>query len=167
MNFWLGLGDLFVSHNPREFKGLHFLGLILVCAYNICQYGWILISCIIPSGSPSPPNHAYSCIPFVSVCCIRFVTIWPTVAILLPIINFRSDLLVFCLNNSKTSYSQRPREIESSYSLSLCLDVAQDRMNGAPNVTRTHSWRFACLNCLPLHPLMGPKQLLYTKSFFA
>ena len=29
----------------------------------------------------------------------------------------------------------------------LCFDVAQDRMNGAPNETRTHSCRFASLAC--------------------
>ena len=33
----------------------------------------------------------------------------------------------------------------------LCFDVAQGRMNGAPNETRTHSCRFASLACLPLH----------------
>ena len=29
----------------------------------------------------------------------------------------------------------------------LCFDVAQGRMNGAPNETRTHSCRFASLAC--------------------
>ena len=29
----------------------------------------------------------------------------------------------------------------------LCFDVAQGRMNGAPNETRTHSCRFARLSC--------------------
>ena len=29
----------------------------------------------------------------------------------------------------------------------LCFDVAQGRMNGAPNETRTHSCRFASLVC--------------------
>ena len=29
----------------------------------------------------------------------------------------------------------------------LCFDVAQSQMNGAPNETRTHSWRFASLVC--------------------
>ena len=29
----------------------------------------------------------------------------------------------------------------------LCFDVAQGRMNGAPNETRTHSYRFASLAC--------------------
>ena len=33
----------------------------------------------------------------------------------------------------------------------LCFDVAQGRMNGAPNETRTHSCRFASLACYPLH----------------
>ena len=29
----------------------------------------------------------------------------------------------------------------------FCFDVAQGRMNGAPNETRTHSCRFASLAC--------------------
>ena len=29
----------------------------------------------------------------------------------------------------------------------LCFDVAQGRMNGAPNETRTHTCRFASLAC--------------------
>ena len=29
----------------------------------------------------------------------------------------------------------------------LCFDVAQGRMNGVPNETRTHSCRFASLAC--------------------
>ena len=29
----------------------------------------------------------------------------------------------------------------------LCFDVAQGRMNGAPNETRTHSCRFPSLAC--------------------
>ena len=29
----------------------------------------------------------------------------------------------------------------------LCFDVAQGRLNGAPNETRTHSYRFACQAC--------------------
>ena len=33
----------------------------------------------------------------------------------------------------------------------FCLEVVQGRMNGAPNKTRTHSWRFASLACKPLH----------------
>ena len=31
--------------------------------------------------------------------------------------------------------------------LAICLDVAQGRMNEAPNETRTHSWSFASLAC--------------------
>ena len=29
----------------------------------------------------------------------------------------------------------------------LCFDVAQDRMNGTPNETRTHSCKFASQAC--------------------
>ena len=35
-------------------------GLILCCAYTIWQYGQIIISCTIPTGSSTPPNHIYS-----------------------------------------------------------------------------------------------------------
>ena len=34
--FWLGLGGLFISWNPREICRSHSLGLILVCKYAIC-----------------------------------------------------------------------------------------------------------------------------------
>ena len=33
----------------------------------------------------------------------------------------------------------------------FCLDVAQGRMDRAPNENRTHSWRLASLACWPLH----------------
>ena len=68
--FWLGLGDPFIFLSPCEFYRSHFLGQILVCAYIICLYSQILTYCTIPSGSSFPPSHAYSCIPFESVCCI-------------------------------------------------------------------------------------------------
>ena len=58
----------------------------------------------------------------------------------------------------------------------LCFDVAQRRMNGAPNETRTHSWRFTSQACEPLHHwgarllhLRRPDYLLfkmYAKSSF-
>ena len=38
--FQPGLGDLFVSQNPREFCGSHSLGEIPVCTYTIWQYGY-------------------------------------------------------------------------------------------------------------------------------
>ena len=31
--------------------------------------GIVFISCTISSGSPFPPSHVYSCVPFVQVCC--------------------------------------------------------------------------------------------------
>ena len=37
--------------------------------------------------------------------------------------------------------------IYSNLQSSFCFDVAQGRMNGAPNETRTHSCRFASLAC--------------------
>ena len=35
----------------------------------------------------------------------------------------------------------------------FCLSLAESRMNGAPNETQTHLWRFASLVCLTLHHL--------------
>ena len=49
---WLELGDPFVSQSLREFHVSHFQEQILVFASTISQYGKILISRIIPSGSP-------------------------------------------------------------------------------------------------------------------
>ena len=52
--FWLRFGDPFVSQNPREVCTPYSPGKILGCAYTICSYGQISISCTIPSGSPCP-----------------------------------------------------------------------------------------------------------------
>ena len=48
------------------------------------------------------------------------------------------------------------------------FDVAQSRMNGAPNETRTHSWRFASLVWYPLHPLrrLGSQSKVLFLSWF-
>ena len=55
----------FLLLNPRfGFYPSQFLGLILLCAYIICQDGQILIPCTIPSGSTF---HLLSGMPFVLV----------------------------------------------------------------------------------------------------
>ena len=64
-------GDPLVSQCPRKFFASHFLGYILVCVYIIYQHGKILVSYTIPIASPFSPSHTYSCIPFLSVYCIR------------------------------------------------------------------------------------------------
>ena len=55
---------------------------VLVCAYTICQYDQVLISCTISNGSPFPPDHAYSCITFGAftyvINCLFLVIILPT-----------------------------------------------------------------------------------------
>ena len=62
--------------------------LVLNCAYPICLYGQILISCTIPSGSLSPPSHVYSyTISYtlsVLICCIILI-IWLMVSSLSPL----------------------------------------------------------------------------------
>ena len=61
-------------------------------------------------------------------------------------------------SNSNSQAKQRGREMYKNKGdkkrgmgmviyKALCFDVAQGRMNGAPNETRTHSCRFACLAC--------------------
>ena len=50
--FWLRLGDLFVSQNPREFYVSHFLRMILICVYTILLNVQISISFTFPSMSP-------------------------------------------------------------------------------------------------------------------
>ena len=61
-----------ISKSQRIFIS-YSLGRILVCIYTIWQYGQILISCAIPSGSPFPPSRAWSCTHFVLVCYIRLL----------------------------------------------------------------------------------------------
>ena len=48
--FWPRLDDLSVCQSPIGVYVCHFLGQILVCAYTICSYGQISISCISSSG---------------------------------------------------------------------------------------------------------------------
>ena len=50
-------------------------------------------------------------------------------------------------------------QVETVIYKALCFDVAQGRMSGAPNETRTHSCRFASLACLPLHHQRCPTQV--------
>ena len=62
--------DLFVFQNPQEFYASHSLGQILVCAYTIFQFGKILISCTIPSGSPFLSSNASPCFLYMLFYCI-------------------------------------------------------------------------------------------------
>ena len=54
----------------------HSLGQVLGCAYTICSYGQIQISCTSPSGSPCLPNRVSSYTPSVLICCIRLLCDW-------------------------------------------------------------------------------------------
>ena len=73
---WLGLGDPFVCQNPRGVCASHFPGQILGCAYTICLYGQISISCTITSGSTCPPSHVLSCTLSVQVCYFHLSCDW-------------------------------------------------------------------------------------------
>ena len=55
--FWLRLGDLSVCQSSKRIYVCHFLGQMLGCAYTICSYGQIEISCTSPSGSFCRPSH--------------------------------------------------------------------------------------------------------------
>ena len=74
--FWSSLSDLFVCQSPIGVYLCHSLGQMLDCAYTICSYGQISISCTIPSGSPCQPNHVKSHTPSVLICCIRLLCDW-------------------------------------------------------------------------------------------
>ena len=65
---------------------------------------------------------------------------------------------------------RKPIELENDYFRTImgvviykafCLDVAQGHTNGAPNETRTHSWRFASLACYILHHLRRPRSMMW------
>ena len=53
---WPRLGDPFISGNPRDVCASHSAEQILGCAYTICSYSQILISCTDTRGSPCLPN---------------------------------------------------------------------------------------------------------------
>ena len=49
---------------------------MLSCAYTICLYGQISISCTSPCGSPCPPSRVSSYTLSVLICCIRLLWDW-------------------------------------------------------------------------------------------
>ena len=49
---------------------------MLGCAYTICLYGQIEISCTFPSGSPCRPSRVSPYTPSVLICCIRLLCDW-------------------------------------------------------------------------------------------
>ena len=55
--FWPILGDLCLRQSPIGVYVCLFLGQVLGCAYTICWYGQIWISCTSPCGSPCPPSR--------------------------------------------------------------------------------------------------------------
>ena len=71
--FWPGLGYWFLYQSPIGFYVCHSLGQILGCAYTICSYSQISISCISPSGSFCPPSCIKSHTSFVLIGCIRLL----------------------------------------------------------------------------------------------
>ena len=73
---WPRFGDPFVFQNPQELSVSHFLRRVQGCAYTICSYDQIKISCTIPSGSPSPPSCVLSDTFFMLICCIRLLCDW-------------------------------------------------------------------------------------------
>ena len=57
--------------SPIGVYASHFLGQAPGCAYTICLYGRIEISCTFPSGLPCRPSRISPCNPSVLICCIR------------------------------------------------------------------------------------------------
>ena len=70
--FWWSFTGVLVRISHFWSPGLSsvFKPISMFCAGIICEYDQILIFCIIPSGLPFPPCHAYSCTPFGLICCI-------------------------------------------------------------------------------------------------
>ena len=54
----------------------YFLGQVLGCAYTICLYSQIEISCTFPSGSPCQPSCISPYTPSVLICCICLICDW-------------------------------------------------------------------------------------------
>ena len=73
---WVTWGDPFVCKNSIGDYMCHSPGLILGCAYAMCSYGLIYISCASPSGSPDPPSYAHSSTPSLLICYIRLLSDW-------------------------------------------------------------------------------------------
>ena len=67
---------MFVGQNPRGDCVRHFPGQMLGCAYTICSYGQIKISCTIPRGSPCLPSRVKSYTLSVLICCTRLLCDW-------------------------------------------------------------------------------------------
>ena len=74
--FWPRLGDPLVCQSSIGVYACHFLWQVLGCAYTICSYGQISISCTSPSGSPCPTSRVKFYIPSALICCIRLLYDW-------------------------------------------------------------------------------------------
>ena len=74
--FWLRLGDPCVCQSPIGVNVCHFPGQVLRCAYIICLYGQISISCTFRCGLPCPSNCVEFCTLSVIICCIRLLWDW-------------------------------------------------------------------------------------------
>ena len=70
---WPRLGDPFVSQNSEEICA-SFPGKVLGCAYTICSYGQISISCTFPSGSSCSSSHVYS-YSLITQSCLFFLSL--------------------------------------------------------------------------------------------
>ena len=53
-----------------------YIYIYIYCAYTICLYGRIEISCTFPSGSPWRPRRVSPYTPSVLICCIHFLCDW-------------------------------------------------------------------------------------------
>ena len=73
MVFWPGLGDLFVCQRPIGVYVYNFLRQVLGCAYSICWYGQISISCTSPSDHLARPVVSSLIFLECIICCIRLL----------------------------------------------------------------------------------------------
>ena len=86
--FWPGLGDPCVCQRHRGVCVCDSPGQLLFCAYTICSYGQISISCTSPSGSPCPA----SCVLSFGANLLHSLITWLMVSSLSP----HSLHLLFC-----------------------------------------------------------------------
>ena len=68
--------DPFVFQNPRGVCASYSLWQILSCAYTICLYDQISISCTIPRESSCPPSRILFYTPSVLICCMHLLCGW-------------------------------------------------------------------------------------------
>ena len=104
--------------------------------FTIFQYGEIFVICTILNGLSYSPKRNSPCNLSAPAYCVRFLCDW---------------MFLHSLSLSLSLFLSLSLSLNSNLR-SSCFDMAQGRMNGAPNQTRTHSCSFASQTCQPKVP---------------